>query len=327
MHMIMTDDRGAVAGYVKPEDTTVTPTWHGHPAYEVLESYNVPESTAAEIFSTKFSKVQSYTPDMQPIPGAFHIVNEKGHIVAPHVGNQFVATDRTALWNFISEHFLALFPDLNIESVGTLINTRIAFVNFKINEFTIKGDASPTVNRLLLYDPIGLGSLHACDNQIRVVCFNTLTAASKQGTSFKISHTASATHRIESALELIAESKLNLKKLETDLNELALIDTDAEYVDAFLNNMFPIRKIKDEESKRGAALSAKRREAVLAVFENDQQMTAKVGKSRYGLLNAFTNVMTNAKMGKKMDAMAIEWDNLCGNRAEIKQRALAYLGA
>jgi hypothetical protein len=330
-HMIERDDIGMVAGLVKSTDTEITPTWHGHPNYEVLNSYSVPSDMAAKAFSTKFTKVQSYTPDMQPIDGAFHIVNETGSLVAPMVGNQYVATDRPALWNYIEENFLASFPDLGIESAGTLMNTRIAFVNFKINEMNIKGDNSPTLNRLMLFDPIGCGALNVNQNCVRVVCHNTLTAAKNQAhygeSKFKISHTRSAASRVNEALDLIAETKMNLARLEENLNVLAGSEVTIDDVNGFLDHMFPIKNPNAEDGKknRGDTMAIKKREAVLNIFENDQDMAPSIARSRYSLLNAFTNFTGIAKTGKRTDKMAIEWDNLTGNRAGQKQKALEYL--
>lgn len=336
MHCIEANDKGKIAGFITVADekaNRITPAWHQHKNYEILSSRTVPENEAAEIFNTPLKKVQSYTPDMQPINGAFHIVRtDTGEVVVPMVGNQFEATGRNVLWNSISENFMASYSDLGVESVGTLSNAQYAFINFKVNEMTIRGDDSPSVNRLMFVDPLGLGRYTVNLNSVRVVCMNTLRCAQEEGvigeTMFKISHTKGAQSKIETALDYLANIKLKLKKFESDMNELTQLEVDSQYVDDYLEYLFPVAKStkKDGElAKRSKTISLRKSNAIKEIFESDQGLLAPVNRSRYSLLQATTNFAGNYRTREKMDALSTQFDGLVGGRADLKDKALKYL--
>ena len=332
-HCIEEFDRGAVAGFVNETDTEVTLAWHRHPAYEILESTSVPEDMAAKIFSVPMVKIPSCRPDGRVIPKSFHIVRtDHDVIVAPHVGDQFNLIEGKVLWNTISENFLTNFPDLKIESVGTLKNGQLTYVNLKLSTIYIKGDLSPILNRMMVYNPIAMGSYAINLNNIRVVCMNTLRAAEMRGAAagqlFKVSHTSSAAQKIVNIMEGMATAELKLKSLEDDLNMLADQSVDTKYIDAYLNALFPVsksKKVDGEKAKRSETMAKRKSNVIREIFESDQSLAPAQVHSKYALLQATTNMFDHAKTRKTSDMMDVAWDGLCGNRANKKDRALQYL--
>jgi phage/plasmid-like protein (TIGR03299 family) len=245
--------------------------------------------------------------------------------LVPAVGDRFTIVQNHHMVNYISEHLLALYPDLSIQSVGTLWNGATFFLNLSINEFQVKGDTSPTVTNLMYCNPLGKGSYVACAHSTRVVCANTARIAEAQGLANqslkKFRHTASATGRINDHLIDIAELKLELKRHEILLNELAETEVNTAEVDAFLSKLFP--EPKDEG--RGKTIAKNSKAQVLNIFEGVQRETLSKPNSRYGLLQAFYDWCDHEKSSRNADEASILYDGVMGIRADKKQSVLDSL--
>ena len=299
-------------------------TWHGLEQYKQLNSA-VSEQQAAEVFDYPLIKCQLFDEDMAPVNGAYCIKrSDTNTVLVPTVGERFEVLSNLHLLNYISENFLAKFSDLEIESVGTLFNGKIAFLNLKIGELQIKGDESPQLNRLMYYNPLGAGGYGVLSHSVRVVCNNTLKASVAQGaanqTIKRISHTRTAAERINNHMEEIAEVKMGLKKFEEQLNHLTTLDVDSKFVEAFSEFVFPSEK----DSGRGYTMAATNRNTFMNSFETLEFMNNATRWTRYGVLQAFTYTLDNGKV-RKNDAQKRAWDGLTGYRSDRKAKAFDYL--
>jgi len=304
---IQEDDKGYVY-----EGKQKKNTWHRLKQY-IVQSFWVTYEQALEIASVPYAKQQACDDSGAFIDGSYYIRRmDTDKIVVPMVGNNFTIGSNKDLVNNLQENLLAEFEDLKIESVGTLFGGATFFLNLQVDEFQIKGDKSPTINRMMYSNPLGRGRHLACAHGIRVECANTLNAAAAQGAANAMlrgwSHTRNAAYGITSYMDELAELKLGLTRFKDSLTWLAGQQADTVYVNGFLNALLPSESTRAENQ----------RDAIMHVYESDQAMETG---TRYTLLNAVTNIYSNEAATSRSDGGAIYWDNLVGRRANIKQKA------
>lgn len=311
---ILEDDKGVVFGT----------TWHGIASYKVQDT-PVTSFQAREVLNYPLTKERLFRANGSGVNAYAIVRSDTDKVMVSHVGEGFEVSNNNVMLAFIEEHVLADYPDLQIESVGTLFNGATAFVNLKVNEFQVTGDKSPTVNRLMYCNPLGRGAYQACAHSIRIVCNNTLTAAGAQGeannTLKKFSHTANAAVRIKDHLIDLSGMYLELTKYKDQLNDLATQTVDVKYFQAYLDAMFPA---KDEG--RGATLAWAKKEKVKDIFDGEQDLAPTIRTSKYAALQAVMDYYDNHTVIRKADdTMSRSWDGLVGLRAGRKQEALDYL--
>lgn len=323
-HMIEKFDKGAVFGT----------TWHNLAQYEQLISpvsielarsiadypmelrnnfISVEKTGEDGVVSTKNLDSGSravYRPDV-------------GVVLVPAVGTDFHLENNFFLLDHIEDNFLKNFPDLIIESVGTLRNGATFFLNLKVKEFKVTGDKSPTVSNLMFQNPLGQGSYKCGAHNTRIVCNNTLTIAEAQaaanGSLFRLRHTRNAPTRIADALEQMAGFQLGLEKHIETMEHLARVRINESIVKDFLQSMYP--STVDSSSIKAANVRGNR-DAVRSVLESDQDL---VGGTAYALLNAYTNVVDHRSPSSMSDTAQVQWDSLYGKPAREKERALDTL--
>jgi hypothetical protein len=170
---IMEFDVGKVSG--------VQSTWHKLPQYTCFPDRPITVAESVEVATYPIEKQQLYRGNGIPVDAWSLVRTDKDVTLVPAVGERFTIVQNHHMVNFISEHLLAVYPDLAIQSVGTLWNGATFFLNLSINEFQVKGDKSPTVTNLMYCNPLGKGSYVACAHSTRVVCANTARIAEAQG--------------------------------------------------------------------------------------------------------------------------------------------------
>lgn len=319
-------DRGVVWG----------DTWHGIGSYETQET-PVTKEQATEILDYPLIKVPLFcnlmdkdADDFNIVPrkvGAWSIVREDYNMVlVPAVGSRFEIMDNIRMLEWVDEHLLSKFDDVDMESVGTLFNGATAFINLKMGEMVIKGDESETVNRVMWFNPLGKGSYGACAHSIRVVCNNTLRAAAAQGvlndTLTRFRHTQSAEEKIEKHVESIQELKIGFESYELDLNALTETEMDTEDVATFLSKLFKVDIKKATERQK--VIAQNKKDAVLEQFEGEQGLECGIERSRYAFLQALTYYLDHNTI-KNGDAASLTWDGLVGQRATIKAKVFQDL--
>lgn len=322
-HGIQEYDKGVVNGT----------TWHGLPQY-VTQATPVTIDQALEVLDFPIVKDRNYrlADEAEGLVAheldSYHLFRpDINEILVHSVGEQFEASSNAAMVNFVNENLMAQYPSLEFESVGTLFNGATAFVNIKVAEHHVKGDDSPTVDRLMYYNPLGKGSHQCCAHSIRIVCNNTLQIAAAQGraneTLRKFRHTASAATRINAHLVDLSAFYLELESYHDSLNMMAETGMNMKQVDQFLEKMFPTN---DESSDRAVTIAENKREAVKKVFDAGQEgLIGDTRTSSYAMLNAVTNVLDHQKPQKGQDDMSVRWDGIVGNRAKTKDRAFVLL--
>jgi len=228
--------------------------------------------------------------------------------------------------DYIDRFVLAEFPDAVIDSTLTLNNGSIGIVSIKVGEFNIKGDDSQTISNLTAINPLGEGSFLVCGNNTRVVCWNTsqfaLSEGRKLGAYAKIRHTKWANMKVANAMINIAEAKLGMVRMTETLEKLSKVEVNTEYIDNFLEAMFPTPPVEERTPRKFDILSAKRN-GIMNIFESDQHMAKSINRSKYALFQSYTDYVDHGGDG---DYGANEvFDGMTGARATKKNQALTYL--
>lgn len=324
MHGITDIDKGYIGN--------VDSVWHKLPQFKCLPDRMVSIIEALEVSNYPMEKRQlmRVNSDGKCVPAnVWEIVRtDFDTVLAPSVGERFtVNDDNKRMVNRINEGLLALYPELQIESAITLFGGATFIMSMKVNEFTIKGDNSPTQTSLAYVNPIGRGSFMAFCHSTRIVCNNTARVAEAQGVANKslrkFRHTASATNKIDAHLIDLAELKLELKRHEDKMNFLSDCPMNTEQVDAFLNKLFPA--VNDDKEGRSKTIALNSKAEVLNIFEGVQTQTLSVPFSKYGMFQSLTDWIDHEKTSRNSDIGATMYDGLVGQRADKKDAFLDAL--
>jgi len=321
-HGIMEFDRGIVQG---------ESTWHGLPQYQVIADRSITFDEAMDVARYPLVKCPVFR---EKEPQQFEVIDDqfcitrfdKNVVLVPAVGSKFELMDNSYMLNKINEGLLYEYPDLKIESAGTLFNGATFFLNLRVGEFRVKGDASPTVTNLMFSNPLGRGSYVACAHNTRIVCNNTERAAEAQGvlnaSLKKFRHTRSAATKIQEHLLEMAELQLELKKRYEALNWLARQPiTDAD-LDAFLDGIMPLPEVDG----RTKTIAQNSRKGILDIVHGRQhQETLDEPMTKYGLYMAFTDWVDHGKTSRNSDEASITYDGLLGGRADQKEKVYQSL--
>jgi len=310
-------------------------TWHKDPRFRTLDR-PVTISEVMEVFNWDMELMALHFNDPRPgvrrvsYPVQAYAVLRKDtrHILAHHVGQNYVAESNREMANFINESLLAAFPDLQIEGAGTLWNNKVAFINLRAKEFQVKGDKSPTYNRMMFYNPIGIGAYKACAHNVRVVCNNTLKAAEAEGaannTLRKFAHVNGAIQRIDEYCQQMAKVLMGLEEQKLSLDLLASQPMTTEVEHLVLGELFPITK---DTSPIMADRYSKNRQKIMEVFHqvSAEEMTGAAQGSKYAFLNAVTWLVDHEE--SRMEPVNLMWDRLTGKRMDLKSKAFNLLAA
>ncbi len=174
------------------------------------------------------------------------------------------------------------------ETAGSLRNGRIVWMLAQLPEpQAVKGDR--LANYLLLrtsHD--GTASLECLLTSIRVVCWNTLTAAlGRSRNRVKVRHTASARVNIAEARRILGIASQHFDEHRERLGKLADVKIDTRFAEAFASAMFPDKDDQNNTRARNA------RHEIASLY-GGRQVGADhdaVEGTAYGLYNAFTEYL------------------------------------
>lgn len=303
------------------------PLWHRNPAYRVINRpVNIDE--VREVFNWEIEKKQlSYVNDKnETVPvNAFSLIRkDTQHILVDSVGAKFEAASNLQMVDIIENGVLKAFPDLILEGAATLWNNKTAFIQLKAKEFQIKGDKSPMFTRMSYVNPLGNGAYKALVHNERVVCANTLRVAESEGKANrslkKFSHLNGAFIKLNAYMEELTEQWLMLEKHNAVLENMAKSQVDTALVNNFTKFVYPqTANMSDVAINHVNA----RRQAVIAQFNKDQDLTPDAAFSKYGLLQALTYVIDHETFRK--DPVKTYWDNIAGDRMDLKADAFDWL--
>ncbi|MFW5871512.1 MAG: DUF932 domain-containing protein [bacterium] len=318
-------DRLAV-GYVEKYGNP----WHMHPNCMNFEG-EIPIETAKEIFDYEVEKVQLVIPELGiEVPGAYALIRkdtvEDGEVettvLYPSVGQRYVVTQNSTLLEQV-EIGLLIDYDLPIESIGTLFNGQKAFINIILDDFQVPGDESPTVTRIMVSNSFGGDSYQSCIHTTRIVCDNTLRLASMQGkvnkSLRKFRHTKHVLDRIEDHMIDLTEIAAEIKEHNNMLTAMAKKKMSSDLVEKFLDGFIEL----PEKDGKGKTMRKRRREEIIGLFEDKDDLQGGISRTLYAMLQAVTDWADHlSPVYKGDDVMGRFWDGIWGSKDQFKQDAL-----
>jgi hypothetical protein len=339
-------DKGAV-GFRKELGLT----WHGQEEYEVIDGpvlmpmvrdkivYDVetvalcPQFTGEQIAKmtangmgeTEISRLMA-----TPIPSMRALTRmDSGDVLYDYsVTPEYTVILNGTFLDVMQENLLDKFPDVAIESCGTLFAGRVAFVNILLSVKEIRGDNSKTAFRLMYYNAFGGKSIAAGMHTVRVVCFNTLSMAEAQAlankTLAKFKHSSGAPGRVQTHLVELAGLYAQIEAHKTVLDQMAVKKMSETEVAAFLSMYSPIPKgsTSNLETRR-----LNKRNDIRGIFEGAPDLQGDIARSYYAMLQACTFYNEHFTTGKRgIDEAAAIFDSVTGGiRDQDNRKAFALL--
>ena len=272
-------------------------------------------------FDFNIVKKPSFDAEGRQIPGHFHLVREDNNLFIPSagIGKKFEPVQHLDVYDYIMNEIMPSFPEMSLETVGTLHGGGTGIVMAKVgDEFHIGGDDSPNSMRLMFSNPCnGYGSLIIGFTNVRLFCQNQIPVAVRQARSegFSIRHTKNAGLYVGDALKVIYASIEKAREIRRKSEGLAKVKIDAAFIKRVMDAIYPFKETA-EEGTIGFTKTANRRAEVMAQFEGGDTAQTSQGETAWKLFNAFTYPIYNPTSTKKtVDAAEVAYTGAIGPRA------------
>jgi len=337
------------AGIVKGIDVgivgmteTLGKTWHRMPEYkhvdgpvELEEVRAILEYPVAKVEVCLNAPDKPY--DKNVVDDAFMLVDENtGRAIHKssvsdsykiHQNSEFLDNLQFSLLEATKDDGDPAYPNICIESAGTLFGLNKAFVNILLDQFHVTNDNSETVTRLMYYNAFGGTSLATGAHNTRIVCNNTLKLAMRQSeineTLGKFKHTKNSASRMRDHLVSLTNIYVKAEAQKEALNRFAVTPMTATDLDNFVKGLFPIPV---GAQSRGVSVKTNNRTKVADYFENLDDLQGKIARTRYSALQAVTYYTGNDMGNRNTDELAGYFNSATGgNKDEFNQRAFKLL--
>jgi phage/plasmid-like protein (TIGR03299 family) len=204
--------------------------------------------------------------------------------------DSYTVVQNAVLWD-IADAMVGM-PNVEYETAGLLKSGRIAWVLARLDEpVQIDGDSSPTYPFVLsttTHD--GSGALRAAAVSVRVVCWNTWSAAGEQakdtGLVYTFRHVGDVSSRFDEARDAIRGVRAQHEAFIELANELAALPVDSKGRETFVQRFIPYPKVDVSVSDRVVGNIERAREQVRAIIAEPTVQGAGIGENAYGLLEA-----------------------------------------
>ena len=314
-------------------------TWHGFVEYEHVDG-PVPIELVRKKIVHPVAKVplKLHAPegsdlsteyDGEIVPTMFALVRtDTGHVLYEYsVTDDYTVYDNGVFLDRVEKGVLNPNPKVAIESCGTLMAGRVAFVNIMLDRSRVQGDDSETVYRLMYYNAFGGKSIAAGMHGTRIVCNNTLNIAEAQAeantTLQKFKHTSGAPERVEAHLVDLSVLYHLVSEHKADLNNLASQQMTGNDVEAFLSIIVPI---DDNGTPRIKTRRQNKRDQLQSLFESREDLQGGIARSRFAMLQAVTYYSAHNMVNKRADETYAYFDTVTGGVRDLfNQKALKAL--
>jgi phage/plasmid-like protein (TIGR03299 family) len=296
--------------------------WHGL-GNKVNNNLTTEEMLVAAKLNWEVHKRPMFLEGGEKVPNKYALCRETDNRVMDVVGSTYKPVQNADAMDFFRKFVVA--GKMTMETAGSLNDGQHIWclARIKGNDFTI-GSKDKVQNYLLLSQPHRLGkSMQILYTSVRVVCWNTLTAAlgahiTSAAASFRMAHSVAFTDNVkaqaEKALGLAVEQVAEFKEAAQLLSSKTINQDELE---AFFGQVMKFDP--DEETE------VKKRTPVLipmfhAALEHAPGATLDSAKGTWwGALNAVTYVVDH-EIGKGRDtALKTAW---FGGKANLKRGAL-----
>lgn len=287
---------------------------------------------ARQALNFRIEKRQSYDRNGRPIPKNYHLVKDSDNSFIPSngIGEQFVPIQHLDVYDYIVNKVMPQVPQMELEMAGTIHGGGVGLIAAKFGDtFSMKGDTSENNLRLFFANPSnGTGRMVMGFTTVRVVCQNTLLAATKEARAdgFRVTHTKSADTLAFEAVKSIERQAVAALEMKSRCERLAEIGVDSETLERCLDKIYPLYGIPQDSP--GYARMLHLRERVKEEFEAGATAQTIKTDSAWKLLNAFTYPIFNPdKLPPKKDRAEIAYKGMIGSVAEKTDKILRVVEA
>ena len=325
--------------------------WHGLPQYETFDG-PVPYDVTVEKVGYSVVKSPVFTPYvnengiMRPLTvpeinsgkfdGQVEYLHQDGmHVLSRtdagsrvsdvSVGNQYTVYSNTAFMEAIKTGLLDKYPEkVSILSAGTLFGGSKTFICILMDCWEIEGDNGKIANKMMLVNQYG-GATYLGMVMTRPVCNNTVRAATAEmraNESFKkFVHTKSIAGKVEEHMFDLSHVFTALDEQKVELQAMAKTPMNSGEVDLFIDALIPLPKaaeIEEDErtsgQKRSVSMATTKRDTVLDIFENKDDLQGGIARTRYAMYQAVADFACNKMITRGSDDAYVYMDAI-GNTA------------
>lgn len=218
------------------------------------------------------------------------------------------------------------------ETAGTLQNGRYVWILARFpSDYDVSGDKINTY--ILIYSSHdGSKAITVAATSIRVVCYNTLSAALDETSNcIFLKHTANVDERIKEAIRVVQLSRESFLRERDLFNSMSKRSISDRFVDAYLSSIYPNPKGED----RVTTHAEKKRNRIKELLYSEQAdyngpgMRLNGEPTEYALYNAVTQYLQydsirRTRAGKDANEEAFR-HNMWGTQAANRSVALGTL--
>ena len=278
---------------------------------------------ARTAFDFHIVKKPSYDGEGRRIPKHWHLVKDSDNSFIPSagIGEAFTPVQHADVFEYIVSDVMPKVPGLKLEMAGTIHGGGVGLVAAKFGDtFALPGDESPNEMRLFFSNPSnGQGSATVGFTTVRVVCQNTLIAATQQArqNGWRFKHTKGAPEMVISAVQQIEEQAVAALEMKDRSRRLAEIGVDAETMRRCLDAVYPVKHLANGGA-RTRLLEI--RDAVVAQFESLETAQTMKGDTAWKLFNSFTYPIFHPEKLRRKDLAEIQFKGMTGDTAKRLRR-------
>ncbi len=264
--------------------------------------------------------------DRFAVPGFYATVRSDSNQVLGIVGDRYRVVQNAEAFDFVDE--LAGTGEVRYESAGALKNGRIVWLLARLENAdaeVVPGDVQRPY-LLLTNSHDGSSPVRIQPTFVRVVCWNTLSMAVREGkrnsiAQFTIRHVGDIHSRIDEAREVIGLVRQGFGEYVATAKQLAAVDVDSDTMAAYLAAVFPAA-FADDASTRAKNMVRQ----ILGNFALDErQQLVGMRRSGWAAVNAVTQYLDHERTVKGASARDKAESRLegawFGSAAEVKAKA------
>lgn len=222
--------------------------------------------------------------------------------------------------------------DLFYESAGSLRGGKYIWLLARFpTEYAVSDDDISRDYVLLVSSHDGTKAVRILPTNVRVVCWNTMTYALKSAAEkMIIRHKGDIQNSLEETRNILHLLNSTNQQVHDMMKGLSNKETPSEKVTEFINQVFPLPVVKDDETKEISTKLTNIRNRAQANFE-EMNTKATIGTA-YGLFNSVTQYVDHQRGLKSLNSMnrreylvkraKIFESSFLGSGLVLKQKAL-----
>ena len=222
----------------------------------------------------------------EPIPGRVATIREDTGSILGIVSNKYQPVQNTECFRFFDEIVGA--GDAVYHTAGTLWGGRKIWILAHMGNGEYKLDNGDQLESYILLDNShdGSSALRMRMTPVRVVCSNTLAAATSREAAFAARHTSGITSRVSEARDLLGLNKVFMERFLSECNVIADKAFSAQQMDGLTYKLLDLDPKKATGDQRGIKSAH-----AIKMFNLFWDGEGNRGETRWDAVNAVTEFL------------------------------------